>query len=307
MPTVSVVIPTHNRAHMIERAIVSVINQTYRDIEIIVVDDASNDNTQAVLEKIRDPRIRVIRHDLNKGGSAARNTGIKAAHGEYIGLLDDDDEWLPAKLEKQVELFDKSTKDLGLVYSGFLVVSLKNSSILIKITPEKKGCLFQELLRENLIGSPTTLIKKVCFIKAGYFDENLKGCQDWDMWVRISRYYRLDFIPEPLSKSYVHGNQISVDLKAKISSREQMIKKYHDDLIKTPSTLAFLLKRLGILHCINCNRFKGLLYFIRSIHLLHRQSDCYKHILFCLLAPSKHRQLLNRQHVLELDGTIFYY
>lgn len=101
IPTVSVVIPTYNRAHLVGRAIQSVLNQTYQDFEIIVVDDGSTDNTEEVVKSFNDPRIRYIRHDQNRGGSAARNTGIKMARGEYIAFQDSDDEWLPEKLESR--------------------------------------------------------------------------------------------------------------------------------------------------------------------------------------------------------------
>ncbi len=112
-PTVSVIIPTYNRANLVSRAIKSVLNQTYQDFEIIVVDDCSEDNTEEIVKSFNDSRIRYIKHKKNKGGSAARNTGIKRARGKYIAFLDDDDEWLPSKLEKQIMLFEKLSKHYG--------------------------------------------------------------------------------------------------------------------------------------------------------------------------------------------------
>jgi len=107
-PTVSVIIPTYNRAHLVGRSIQSVINQTYQDFEIIVVDDGSTDNTEDIIKEFqkKDKRIKHIKHNKNKGGSAARNTGIRAARGEYIAFLDSDDEWMPTKLEKQTSYFN---------------------------------------------------------------------------------------------------------------------------------------------------------------------------------------------------------
>ena len=104
LPKVSVVIPTHDRAHLVGRAIRSVLAQTFQDFEIIVVDDCSVDNTKEVVQSLADSRIRYLRHEINRGGSAARNTGIGAARGEWIAFLDSDDEWLPKKLEKQLEM-----------------------------------------------------------------------------------------------------------------------------------------------------------------------------------------------------------
>ena len=112
-PKVSVIIPTYNRAHLVGRAIRSVLNQTYQDFEIIVVDDGSTDNTEEVVKSFNDPRIRYIRHEKNRGGSAACNTGIRAARGEYIAFQDSDDEWLPEKLEKQMQVFENTPTGVG--------------------------------------------------------------------------------------------------------------------------------------------------------------------------------------------------
>ncbi|RLF83553.1 glycosyl transferase, partial [Thermococci archaeon] len=105
-PTVSVIIPTYNRANLLKRAIASVLNQTFTDFELIVVDDASPDNTPEVVRSINDGRIRYVRLKKNSGGPVARNTGIRKARGRFIALLDDDDEWLPNRLELQIKKFE---------------------------------------------------------------------------------------------------------------------------------------------------------------------------------------------------------
>lgn len=118
-PTVSVILPTYNRAHLVGRAIQSVLDQMYQDFEIIVVDDGSGDNTEEIINGFTDTRIRYVKHQKNKGGSAARNTGIKLAKGKYIAFQDSDDEWLPDKLEKQMKAFKKASDEVGVVYTGF--------------------------------------------------------------------------------------------------------------------------------------------------------------------------------------------
>ena len=115
-PTVSVIIPIYNRAHTIDRAILSVLNQIYKSFEIIVVDDCSTDNTREVIEKFGDKRIRYIRKKSNKG-AAARNTGIKAVRGEYIAFLDSDDKWLPNKLDEQIKVLKVTSPKVGVVYT----------------------------------------------------------------------------------------------------------------------------------------------------------------------------------------------
>lgn len=120
--TVSVIIPTYNRAHLLGRAIQSVLAQTYEDFEIIVVDDASTDVTEQVVKSFADDRINYIRHQKNKGGSSARNTGIKAAKGEFIAFLDSDDEWVPKKLEKEINRLQTLSNEVGVFYGGFCCV-----------------------------------------------------------------------------------------------------------------------------------------------------------------------------------------
>ena len=123
-PGISVIIPTYNRAHLISRSAKSVLAQTYPDFELIIVDDGSGDNTEEIIEALADPRIRYLRHESNRGVSAARNTGIRAARGDYIAFQDSDDEWLPQKLEKQLGLFEQDNRgDLGLVLCEHLSVN----------------------------------------------------------------------------------------------------------------------------------------------------------------------------------------
>jgi glycosyltransferase involved in cell wall biosynthesis len=304
---VSVIIPTYNHAHYIGRAINSVLNQTYRDFELIVVDDASTDQTQRILEQMNDKRIKIIRHENNKGAPAARNTGIKASEGEFIGFLDDDDEWLPKKLEKQLRVFQTSVNDVGLVYTGFYFASGKNGSLLSQITPTLKGSIYPDLLRRNIPAGNTSLIRKHCFARCGLYDETLPSCQDWDMWIRISKFYKFDFVSEALSNVYVHGRQISTNLNAKIVAREKLITKYHEDLVQNPAILAVLFRRLGVLCCIYGNSRKAIKCFAKSIRLMPIQKGCYVHVLLSFIAPSFYGQLLRKKHVSIFEGIELFY
>ena len=120
MPKVSVVVLTHNRPDMLCRAVSSILNQTFQDFEIVLVDDASTDNTPEVVRGLGDARIKYIRHKENRGEAAAANTGVTSSSGEYIAFLHDDDEWLPEKLGQQVRLLESSPPTVGAVYTGFL-------------------------------------------------------------------------------------------------------------------------------------------------------------------------------------------
>ena len=187
-PTVSVVIPTYNREQLIGRSIKSVLSQTYQDFEIIIVDDGSTDNTEEVVSSFNDERIRCVRHGTNKGEAAARNTGIKVARGEYIASQDSDDEWLPGKLAKQIELFENTLSKVGVVYTGFWKIENNEKTYIpFSWVNQREGDIHKELLKGNFIGSPATLVRKECFKKAGMFDEKLSHLVDWEMWLRIDR------------------------------------------------------------------------------------------------------------------------
>src|SRR5262249_34375929 len=145
MPQVSVIIPTHNRAKSLQAAITSVLNQTYRDFEIIVVDDASKDNTEHVVRRFRDERIKYIRCAVNKGEAGARNKGVKASAADYIAFLDDDDEWLPRKLELQVALMDSCSLKVGGVYSGYVEIDKTTGRIIGETIPIKRGDILSDM------------------------------------------------------------------------------------------------------------------------------------------------------------------
>jgi len=118
-PAVSIIIQTYNRRQSIGRSIKSVLNQTYRDFELIIVDDGSTDNTKELVADFNDERIKYVRHEENKGEAAARNTGIKAARYDYIVYQDSDDKWLPEKLARQIELLENASPEVGVIYTGF--------------------------------------------------------------------------------------------------------------------------------------------------------------------------------------------
>ena len=308
-PIVSVIIPTYNRAHLVGRAIKSVLNQTYQDFELIIVDDGSTDNTDKIIKEFQehDKRIKYIRHEKNKGGSAARNSGIKISRGEYIAFLDSDDEWLPRKMEKQEIKFQNALDNVGVIYSGFSCISESSGKIIAKITPTLRGNVYTNLLEGCILGSPTPLIKKICFRKAGFFDETLPSCQDWDMWIRLSKYYTFDFVPDILAKHHIHGSQISVNLNAKIVAREKLVEKYWVDLSRKSKILSILLKRLGILCCLNGDSREGRRYFLSSIKRKPFQKSAYVNFLLSLLVPRIHRNILKKHSVINIDGIKFYY
>ena len=197
---VSVIIPTYNRCKLLQRSINSVLNQTHKNLEIIVVDDNSNDGTANYIGSLNDKRIVYFRHDRNKGGSAARNTGIMKANAEYISFLDSDDEWLPNKLERQLLLFEKYNSDYGIVGCGRKLIEYKNNEQIEydRIPRENLGDINKKLLKGLAWpntewwpgGTPAVIIKKKCFKKIGLFDESLPAAQEHDLYIRLSKHFK---------------------------------------------------------------------------------------------------------------------
>lgn len=234
-PLVSVVIPTYKRPEMVERAVKSVLNQNYENIETIVV----NDDPETDLSHIENmnEQLQVLNHEKNKGACEARNTGINKSKGKYIGLLDDDDEYLEEKIEKQVRQLQEIPDDYGMVYSG--VEEIKNGEVVNrKIRPgrrflsrKREGWVYQELLRGNMIPAPTVLVKKECFEKVGGFDPEFESSQDLDMWMRISKEYKISKLDEALARYHLEGeNRISKSLDKKIQGKTKILEKYKEDI-----------------------------------------------------------------------------
>ncbi len=206
MPKVSVIIPTYNRSEYISETIDSVVAQTYKDFEIIVVDDGSTDNTKEVLAKYGS-KIKVI-DQVNSERAIARNNGVQNSSGEYIAFLDSDDLWLEDKLEKQVKILDEM-KDVVLVYGQSLRIDEKSSDI--KAAKRQKegysGDAFEKLLIRNIITSPTPVLRKKDFEKIDGFQTKYIPYEDWEFWIRMSLLGKFYYISEPLSRYRIHSQQ----------------------------------------------------------------------------------------------------
>ena len=228
MSKITGIIPTCNRAHLLATAIKSVLSQTFQDFELIIVDDCSSDNPGAVVKSFPDARIRYIRHEARKGGSGARNTGIVNSNGQFIAFLDDDDEWLPEKLAKQVAILEGSDAELGCVYTGYTIVNRGTGEIRAQIVPTKRGDLSHDLLVENPLGAggSSVLLKRECFDRIGMFDEQLPCFQDYDFWIRLSKQFKFDFVTEPLVKNYMHEHKIWTNTDAIRKGADIMVRKY---------------------------------------------------------------------------------
>lgn len=302
---VSVIIPTCNRANLVKRALHSVLEQTFRDFEVIVVDDASQDNTKEVVASFADERVKYIKHDKNRGGSAARNSGIKAAKGKYIAFLDDDDEWMPTKIEKQVRKFTELKKNVGVVYCGYCCVY--DGRVVKEVLPKSRGNIYEESLMRCIINGITPLVRRECFDITGYFDESLPSCQDWDMWIRVAKYYDVDFVPEIEAKVHMSGSQVSAGLTNRIEARKMILEKYMDDLKGAPSVLSYHLQRLGSLYALAGSRSEGLRFIRNSIRASPLNWRRYLHFFLLLFSSTLYKKLLYRYGVQKMDNIILYH
>ncbi len=191
----SVVIPTYNRGDVVRRAIDSVLQQDFKDFEVIVVDDGSTDNTYHVLEAY-EKRIRCVFQD-HAGVSAARNRGIRLANGELIAFLDSDDEWLPCKLTRQVERRSRG-KTYFICHTDEIWMR-QGRPVPQKIIHRKQGGhFFKRALERCLISPSSAMISSSLLEKVGVFDENLPAAEDYDLWLRVTAFHEVDFVPEAL-------------------------------------------------------------------------------------------------------------
>ncbi len=213
---ISIIIPTYNRSELLVRAVESVLNQTFEDFELIIVDDGSTDNTRDLVQEFikKDSRIKYIYQENSGGAAKPKNVGIKSSQGDYIAILDSDDEWLPQKLKKQLDVFEKSdNSNLSFVTCNALVVGGKNIE---KYNITKPKNPQREILTRDYLGSGSGMIyKREVFDTVGGFDESLKSGQDWEMRIRLLEKYDFEIVDDYLIKYYLHKNNISKTLGEK--------------------------------------------------------------------------------------------
>ncbi len=205
---VSVIIPTYNRAAVVARAIKSVLAQDYAPIEIIVVDDASTDDTQRVVESLQDARIRYIVRSENRGAAAARNTGIRAARGAFIAFLDSDDEYLAGRLSAQVRAFEASDAAMGLVFVNYCEIGKDRT---VRFPPEVRSGyvkLGPDFPASICCNPPSAwMVRRSCLEAAGLFDEELWTMEDMDMFARLVRKAPAYYLAAILLHKHVYTNQ----------------------------------------------------------------------------------------------------
>ncbi len=266
---VSAIITTFNRAHFLEKAIQSVLAQTFTDFELIVLDNSSSDDTAEVVAGFKDPRIVYVKHPP-LGISGARNLGVKTARGEFVGFLDDDDEWLPNKLELQVKKFDASPSSVALVYGGFERVT-SEGEIYSTFTPRLRGNVLERYVcgHDPLTGSASNpLIRKSAFDVVGRYDENIRTSEDWECYIRLARKFEFEFVPEPLLQIRKHGGARLGD-KLEEAARTELImcEKLKDFFATRKKCYSYYLQTVGGKYCRVGKMEEGRTYLRQALAL----------------------------------------
>lgn len=233
---VSVIIPTYSRPVYLKRAINSVLNQTYKNIEVVVVDDNNpetkhrKETENVMLEFLENSKVKYVRHSKNRNGSAARNTGIEGSNGYYIALLDDDDEFLPLKIEKQIEALNKLDSSYGGVYCNYQ--QLLKDQIIGKYKNVETGNIVESLLlcNNSICGGSTLLLKRSVLVDLKGFDISFLRYQDWELLVRYFRKYKLGLATDVLVNIHMDSRINTVMSRNAILAKDKFLTTFKNDI-----------------------------------------------------------------------------
>lgn len=222
-PFVSVIIPNYNRADRIQKAVESVLAQTWNAYELIVVDDTSTDDSADIVRQFLSPQVRLIVHPKNKGVAAAWNTGIRKAKYSWVALLDSDDTWQPEKLATQIE-YCRSHPETTVLGTGYHLQGIYRT---FRVIPNQHDTQYRQILYKNILHPGTTfLVQKQIFERVGLFDESLRRGQDTDWVLRCAKSERIQVIPQPLATIHQHTGRSAAHLE---QSRIALLEKYHTE------------------------------------------------------------------------------
>lgn len=223
-PKVSVVIATYNCGAYLTEAVASVLGQTVSDLELIVVDDGSTDDSRERVAAFRDERLRYA-WQPNAGQTVAKNHGVRLAVGEFIGFCDGDDYWYPEKLAVQLPLFEGDPR-VGVVYSGIDTIDGAGRRLDVPERPRFRGDVLDAMFLTNFVPFGTAVVRAACLARVGAFDETLRMGIDWDLWLRVSAHYRFDYVDAATYAYRVWGGQMSRNWQGRYESAFRIMEKF---------------------------------------------------------------------------------
>ena len=301
---VSCVITTCDRPEMAKRATWSAVRQTYEHVEVLVVEDGSSSGIQEWLEAQGFTSVRYVRHRQNRGLAAARNTGLCHARGKYVAYLDDDDEWLPEKLAKQVELFESKGEVLGVVYCGAFRVLPERKAVGEK-RPQLRGDIRTAIREKGLSTIPSSgLFRRQVLEQVGGYDENLVSHVDFDMWLQLARGgYAAEYVDECLVKVYKHrGYKMTADAASRVRATRAFCHKWQPYLTSWfgPGEAKKYLSHfrgltmgmLGRACLYEGNRRQGAKYFLLAIWHHPARRAYYEGLVFSAIGKSWYDRLI---------------
>ena len=284
-PLVSVILPTYNRAPTLARAIRSVLNQSYRNLELLVIDDASTDHTEEVVASIEDSRLRYIRRPQNGGAAAARNTGLAVAHGELVAFQDSDDEWLLGKLERQVATLMAPPAPAALCVSSYLVHHESESGAVRGFFLGASNMTYPNDLRRQVLinfffGTVAWLARTDIVRAAGGFDEMMRCWEDWELALRISQLGEIRLLDEPLLVQHDSSNSVNKQDRAYGPALRRIVSKHEALLAREPHFLAEHLFLIGRGEMLYGSVAEARLFFTRAIRIRPRFGRAWRGWLF---------------------------
>lgn len=290
IPNVSVVIPTYNRAHLVGQAIESVLHQTCQYFEIIVVDDASTDNTQEVVKGFGDPRIQYLLHEQNYGAPQARNSGAEVARYEYLAFLDSDDVWYPVFLERQLAVLNGFPPDVGMICCSMIQKQGESRRV---VTPSARHLTFDGNLIQARGGlcSSSFVVRRSAFQEIGGFDVNFSSFQDFDFLLRMSASYRVEASDEILMEYRLGKDSISVNMDKRIKGLECIINTYQQDILRLELMHRYLFW-LGQHHVLSGNLDVGRQLWAQALRYKVWDAKIWKHFVLTLGGVGLYRSVL---------------
>ncbi|MEK7173790.1 MAG: glycosyltransferase family 2 protein [Patescibacteria group bacterium] len=266
-PKVSIIMPTMNRAHLLHRSIDSVLSQSLRDYEFIIIDDGSTDNTKQIVEEYikRDPRIRYIRYEKNQGIPTVRNRGIAEARGDYVAWQDDDDEWLPGKLEKTVKKLDELPKEYGIVYHAFLRVQPNGKKMLFppKWVEPKEGDLYKIFLKKNFLNPQAMIFRSEVLKNNGGLDPRYLVLGEYGWYPKLAKRYKFGYVSEVLLHVYYTPGSNSQNNTANANARLMFMKDNWEDL-KRYKFIGYHYSVIGDLYVDDKKYWTAILYYMKA-------------------------------------------
>jgi glycosyltransferase involved in cell wall biosynthesis len=291
-PRVTVVMPVFNGAALIDRALPTVLGQSFRDFELIVVDDCSTDDLAGALARYPDPRIRLVRHEVNRGVGSGRNTGVREARGAYVAFVDCDDEWLPTKLERQLGCLEASPPDIAVSITGYYLMRDRLGRREARPLNDEPDWYMRLLAGCNVSFGSCALVRRTLFDEIGPFDEAIRRLEDWDWLLRYTATRPIANVAEPLAIIHTGMAWPSVDA---VSRATQQVWERHEKPVTAHSDAA---RRL-LLSTIRYERAAALYHHRRPLAAI------WSALRAALVYPARRRGFY--RHLLRRTGDILHW